>query len=103
MYQLLEGKNAKQLFRTNEGLEQVAEKLYLDTKSILDQLAVLNQEQTLLLSKMDADLVTLHESMYIRGGSVSLSNQVSKQMRIRKPVKIFLLNMQVFSFLEVST
>ncbi|KAL8182014.1 UNVERIFIED_CONTAM: hypothetical protein K2H54_039830 [Gekko kuhli] len=99
LYQLLEGKNAKQLFRTNEGLEQVAEKFHLDTKSILDQLAVLSQEQTLLLSKMDADLVTLHECMYFRGDGVCLSNQELTEQFHQLEFQLNKLNQLIMDFL----
>lgn len=76
LYQLLEGKTPKELLRTYEGLEQMAVKLNIDTVSELDQLGEASQEQILLLSKMDADLAALRESMYCRGGIVCLSNQV---------------------------
>ncbi|XP_060099614.1 HAUS augmin-like complex subunit 3 [Heteronotia binoei] len=99
LYQLLEGKNAKQLFRTNEGLEQVAEKLHLDTKSVLDQLAALSQEQTLFLSKMDADLVSLHESTYFRGDRVSLSNQELTEQFHQLEFQLNKLNQYVMDFL----
>lgn len=79
--QLLEGSNSKQLFRTYEGLEQMAEKLHLDTMSVVDQLAVSSQEQ-ILLSKMDADLGSLRNSMYCGGERVCLSNLVSNWIRI---------------------
>ncbi|KAF7246386.1 HAUS augmin-like complex subunit 3, partial [Varanus komodoensis] len=73
--QLLEGENLKQLFRTHKGLEQMAEKLHLNTMTVLDQLAITSQEQTLLLSKMDAALIALRDSMYCSGESICLSSQ----------------------------
>lgn len=75
------------MFRTHEDLEQMAEKLHLDKVSELDQLAVTSQEQTLFLSKMDADLVTLHDSMYCKGENVCLSNQVSSQLESTLTIK----------------
>nr|XP_056710311.1 HAUS augmin-like complex subunit 3 [Euleptes europaea] len=99
LYQLLEGKNSTQLFRTNEGLEQVAEKLHLDTVSVLDQLAVLSQEQTLLLSKMDADLIILRESMYSRGDGVSLSNQELTEQFHQLEFQLNTLNQLTMDFL----
>ncbi|XP_077208244.1 HAUS augmin-like complex subunit 3 [Paroedura picta] len=99
LYQLLEGGNAKQLFRTNEGLEQVAEKLHLDTKSVLDQLAVLRQEQIILLSKMDADLVNLHDSMYFKGDGVSLSNQELTEQFHQLEFQLNKLNQLIMDFL----
>ncbi|XP_048363673.1 HAUS augmin-like complex subunit 3 [Sphaerodactylus townsendi] len=99
LYQLLEGKNANQLFRTNEGLEQVAEKLRLDTVSFLDQLAALSQEQTLLLSKMDADIVTLRESVYSRGDAVSLSNQELTEQFHQLEFQLNKLNQLTMDFL----
>lgn len=99
LYQLLEGKNAKQLFRTNEGLEQVAERLHLDTKSILDQVTALSQEQSLLLSKMDADLVTLHECMYFRGDGVCLSNQELTEQFHQLEFQLNKLNQLIMDFL----
>ncbi|XP_054840291.1 HAUS augmin-like complex subunit 3 [Eublepharis macularius] len=99
LYQLLEGKDTKQLFRTNEGLEQVAEKLRLETAFVLDQLAVLSQEQTLLLSKMDADLDALHETMYFRGDGVSLSNSELIEQFHQLEFQLNKLNQLIMDFL----
>uniref|UniRef100_A0A8C4VQA5 HAUS augmin like complex subunit 3 n=1 Tax=Gopherus evgoodei TaxID=1825980 RepID=A0A8C4VQA5_9SAUR len=76
LYQLLEGENQKQqLFRTHEGIEQVAQKLKQDITSVQDQLAVSSQEQFLFLSKLDSDLDTLCDSLYCGGNKILLSNQ----------------------------
>ncbi|XP_050803658.1 HAUS augmin-like complex subunit 3 [Gopherus flavomarginatus] len=76
LYQLLEGENQKQqLFRTHEGIEQVAQKLKQDITSVQDQLAVSSQEQFLFLSKLDIDLDTLCDSLYCGGNKILLSNQ----------------------------
>uniref|UniRef100_A0A452H1W6 HAUS augmin-like complex subunit 3 N-terminal domain-containing protein n=1 Tax=Gopherus agassizii TaxID=38772 RepID=A0A452H1W6_9SAUR len=76
LYQLLEGENQKQqLFRTHEGIEQVAQKLKQDITSVQDQLAVSSQEQFLFLSKLDSDLDTLCDSLYCGGNKILLSSQ----------------------------
>ncbi|XP_070798302.1 HAUS augmin-like complex subunit 3 [Pituophis catenifer annectens] len=82
MCKLLEGRNPKQLFRTYERLEEMAENLHLDSVSVLDRLVLAGQEQNHLLSKMDADLTILHDSIYCKGESVCLSNQqLSEQLQ----------------------
>ncbi|KAJ6663989.1 hypothetical protein lerEdw1_008943 [Lerista edwardsae] len=99
LYQFLERENSKQLFRTHEDLEQMAEKLHLDTVSELDQLAVTSQEQTLFLSKMDADLVTLRDSVYCKGENVCLSNQDLTDQFNRLEFHLNKLNQLIMDFL----
>ncbi|XP_062986915.1 HAUS augmin-like complex subunit 3 [Elgaria multicarinata webbii] len=99
LYQLLEGENSNQLFRTHEGLEQMAEKLHLDTMSVLDQLAVASQEQILLLSKMDVDLTTLRDAMYYSGESICLSNQELAEQFNRLEFQLNKLNQLIMDFL----
>ncbi|XP_030048439.1 HAUS augmin-like complex subunit 3 isoform X2 [Microcaecilia unicolor] len=65
LYQLIDGENKKQqLFTTYNGLEQVAQKLMQDIISLQDQLAISDKEQSLSLSKLDADLESLYDSLY---------------------------------------
>ncbi|KAJ1213827.1 hypothetical protein NDU88_001458 [Pleurodeles waltl] len=74
IYQLIEGKNEKQqLFKTYEGLEEVAKKLMHNILSYQDQFAVSSQEQSLIMSKMDADVKTLRDSMYYGESCLLLS------------------------------
>lgn len=84
MCQLLEGRNPKQLFTTYERLEEMAEKLHLDSVSMFEQLVIAGQGQSLLLSKMDADLTILHDTIYCKEESVCLSNQVSNWIMITR-------------------
>ncbi|XP_053106550.1 HAUS augmin-like complex subunit 3 [Hemicordylus capensis] len=99
LYELMEGKNSKQLLRTQDGLEQMAEKLHLDTVSVLDQLAASSQEQILLMSKMDSDLVTLQNSMYCKGESVCLSNQDLTEQFHQLEFQLNKLNQLIMDFL----
>uniref|UniRef100_A0A8C8RJ52 HAUS augmin like complex subunit 3 n=1 Tax=Pelusios castaneus TaxID=367368 RepID=A0A8C8RJ52_9SAUR len=76
LYQLLDGENHKQqLFRTYEGMEQVAQKLKQDITAVHDQLTVSSQEQSLFLSKLDNDLDILSDSLYCGGNQILLCNQ----------------------------
>lgn len=99
LYQLLERENSKQLFRTQEDLEKMAEKLHLDTMSELDQLTVSNQKQILFLSKMDSDLVTLRDSIYRKGENVCLSNQELTDQFHRLEFHLSKLNQLIMDFL----
>ncbi|XP_066481409.1 HAUS augmin-like complex subunit 3 [Tiliqua scincoides] len=99
LYQLLGRENSKQLFRTHEDLEQMAEKLHLGTVSGLDQLTVSSQEQILFLSKMDADLVTLRDSLYCKGENVCLSNQEVTDQFHRLEFHLNKLNQLIMDFL----
>ncbi|XP_053251819.1 HAUS augmin-like complex subunit 3 [Podarcis raffonei] len=96
--QLLEGSNSKQLFRTYEGLEQMVEKLHLDTMSVVDQLAGSSQEQ-ILLSKMDADLGSLRNSMYCGGERVCLSNLELAEQFHQQEFLLNKLNLLIVDFL----
>uniref|UniRef100_A0A8D0HK57 HAUS augmin like complex subunit 3 n=1 Tax=Sphenodon punctatus TaxID=8508 RepID=A0A8D0HK57_SPHPU len=76
LYQLLEGENPnQQLFRTYDGLQQVAQQLTQGISSLQDQLAAFSQEQTFFFSRMEADLDTLCNSIYYGGNKVCLNNQ----------------------------
>ncbi|NXA31404.1 HAUS3 protein, partial [Eudromia elegans] len=76
LYQLLEGGNKKQeLFRTYEGLQQMAQKLKEDCATVQDQLAVSSQEQSLFLSKLNSDIDALCDALYCGGNQVLLSSQ----------------------------
>nr|XP_033806691.1 HAUS augmin-like complex subunit 3 isoform X2 [Geotrypetes seraphini] len=76
LYQLIDGENKKQqLFITYNGLEQVAQKLMQDIISLQDQLAISDKEQVLFLSKLDADLESLYDSLYCGGQDPLLSAQ----------------------------
>ncbi|XP_070605292.1 LOW QUALITY PROTEIN: HAUS augmin-like complex subunit 3 [Erythrolamprus reginae] len=99
MCELLEGSNPKQLFRTYEKLEEMAEKLHLDSVSVLDQLALTDQEQNLLLSKMDADLTILHDSIYCKGESVCLSNQQLSEQFQQLEFQLNKMNQLITDFL----
>ncbi|XP_007439977.1 HAUS augmin-like complex subunit 3 [Python bivittatus] len=99
MCQLLEGKNPKQLFRTYERLEEMAEKLHLDSVSVLDQLVIAGQEQILFLSKMDADLTILHDSIYCKEQSVCLSNQELSEHFHQLEFQLNKINQLIMDFL----
>ncbi|NWJ08000.1 HAUS3 protein, partial [Crypturellus undulatus] len=76
LYQLLEGENKKkELFRTYEGLQQMAQKLEEDCAKVQDQLAVSSQEQSLFLSKLNSDIDALCDALYCGGNKVLLSSQ----------------------------
>uniref|UniRef100_A0A6J0V8M4 HAUS augmin-like complex subunit 3 n=1 Tax=Pogona vitticeps TaxID=103695 RepID=A0A6J0V8M4_9SAUR len=99
LYQLLEGQDPKELFRTHDGLQQMAEKVHLDTTSVLDQLAVTSKEQILLLSKMDADVISLRDCMYCGGESVRLSNQELAEQFDQLEFQLNKLNQLIMDFL----
>ncbi|XP_039188003.1 HAUS augmin-like complex subunit 3 [Crotalus tigris] len=99
MCQLLEGRNPKQLFTTYERLEEMAEKLHLDSVSMFDQLVIAGQEQSLLLSKMDADLTILHDSIYCKEESVCLSNQELSEQFQQLEFQLNKINQLIMDFL----
>ncbi|XP_068132165.1 HAUS augmin-like complex subunit 3 isoform X2 [Hyperolius riggenbachi] len=73
LFQLLDGDNTQKLFRTYSGLETVALKLSQDIRTAKDQLAVSEQEQSLLLSKLEANMRALQDFMYPNGNELMLS------------------------------
>ncbi|XP_021252001.1 HAUS augmin-like complex subunit 3 [Numida meleagris] len=75
LYQLLEGENQKQLFKTYRNLEQMAQKLSQDCVTAQDQLAVSSQEQSLLLSKVDGDINALRDALYCGGNQILLTSR----------------------------
>ncbi|CAN0033078.1 unnamed protein product [Bubo scandiacus] len=76
LYQLLEGENKKQqLFKTYKSLEQMAQKLKQDCATAQDELAASSQEQSLLLSKLESDVNTLHDALYHGGNQIQLSSR----------------------------
>uniref|UniRef100_A0A8C8B5Y0 HAUS augmin like complex subunit 3 n=1 Tax=Otus sunia TaxID=257818 RepID=A0A8C8B5Y0_9STRI len=76
LYQLLEGENKnQQLFKTYKSLEQMAQKLKQDCATAQDELAASSQEQSLLLSKLESDVNTLHDALYHGGNQIQLSSQ----------------------------
>ncbi|TFK09989.1 adenosine kinase [Platysternon megacephalum] len=100
LYQLLEGENQKQqLFRTHEGIEQVAQKLKQDIISVQDQLAVSSQEQFLFLSKLDSDLDALCDSLYCGGNKILLSNQELTEQLYQLEVNLNKLNQLIMDLL----
>lgn len=100
LYQLLEGENQKQqLFRTHEGIEQVAQKLKQDITSVQDQLAVSSQEQFLFLSKLDSDLDALCDSLYCGGNKILLSNQELTEQLYQLEVNVNKLNQLIMDLL----
>ncbi|KAH1170199.1 HAUS augmin-like complex subunit 3 [Mauremys mutica] len=100
LYQLLEGENQKQqLFRTHEGIEQVAQKLKQDITSVQDQLAVSSQEQFLFLSKLDSDLDALCDSLYCGGNKILLSNQELTEQLYQLEVNLNKLNQLIMDLL----
>ncbi|NXC15995.1 HAUS3 protein, partial [Corythaeola cristata] len=75
LFQLLEGENKKeQLFKTYKSLEQMAQKLKQDCATVQDQLAASSQEQSLLLSKLESDVNTLHDALYCGGKQIQLTS-----------------------------
>nr|XP_010306627.1 PREDICTED: HAUS augmin-like complex subunit 3 [Balearica regulorum gibbericeps] len=74
LYQLLEGENKQQLFKTYKNLEKMAQKLKQDCATVQDQLAASSQEQSLLLSKLKSDVDTLHDALYRGGNEIQLSS-----------------------------
>ncbi|XP_034626601.1 HAUS augmin-like complex subunit 3 isoform X1 [Trachemys scripta elegans] len=100
LYQLLEGENQKQqLFRTHDGIEQVAQKLKQDITSVQDQLAVSSQEQFLFLSKLDSDLDALCDSLYCGGNKILLSNQELTEQLYQLEVNLNKLNQLIMDLL----
>ncbi|XP_051823507.1 HAUS augmin-like complex subunit 3 [Antechinus flavipes] len=80
LYELLEGGNKKQeLFRTYEGLEEVAQKLKQDVSSIRDQLTITAQEHALFLSKLNNGVDMLCDTLYCGGNQLYLSDQELKK------------------------
>ncbi|XP_071982303.1 HAUS augmin-like complex subunit 3 [Engystomops pustulosus] len=75
LFQLLDGDNTQKLFRTYSGLESLAQKLSLDIKTLEDQLAVSQQEQSLFMSKLEANMKTLQDYMYPEGTELVLSTK----------------------------
>ncbi|KFZ65003.1 HAUS augmin-like complex subunit 3, partial [Podiceps cristatus] len=76
LYRLLEGENKKQqLFKTYKSLEQMAQKLKQDCSTVQDQLAASSQEQSLLVSKLESDVDTLHDALYHGGKQIQLSSR----------------------------
>ncbi|NXP50722.1 HAUS3 protein, partial [Heliornis fulica] len=73
LYQLLEGENKNhQLFKTYKNLEKMAHKLKQDCTTVQDQLAASSQKQSLLLSKLESHVDTLHDALYHGGNRVQL-------------------------------
>ncbi|NWV86205.1 HAUS3 protein, partial [Dasyornis broadbenti] len=72
LYQLLEGGNKKQLFKTYKSLEQMAQKLKQDCATVQDQLAASAQEQSLLLSNLERDVDALHGALYCGANQIRL-------------------------------
>lgn len=100
IYQLIEGKNEKQqLFKTYEGLEEVAKKLMHNILSYQDQFAVSSQEQSLIMSKMDADVKTLHDSMYYGEGCLLLSAKELGEQFQKLEIQMNSLNQLIKEFL----
>lgn len=83
LYQLLEGENKKQVFKTYKNLEQMAQKLHQDCVTAQDQLAVSSQEQSLLLSKLDSDVNALHDALYCGGNQILLTSRVCRYVVIK--------------------
>ncbi|NXI43789.1 HAUS3 protein, partial [Galbula dea] len=83
LYQLLEGDNQKQqLFKTYESLEQMAGKLKQDCAAAQDQLAASSREQSLLLSRLETDVNSLHDALYCGGHQIQLSSrELTEQFR----------------------
>ncbi|GAB0188050.1 HAUS augmin-like complex subunit 3 [Grus japonensis] len=74
LYQLLEGENKQQLFKTYKNLEKMAQKLKQDCATVQDQLAASSQEQSLFLSKLKSDVDTLQDALYRGGNEIQLSS-----------------------------
>ncbi|KFP69549.1 HAUS augmin-like complex subunit 3, partial [Acanthisitta chloris] len=72
LYQLLEGGCTKQLFKTYKDLEQMAQKLKQNCDALEDKRAASSQEQSLLLSKLQSDVDTLHDALYCGGNQLQL-------------------------------
>ncbi|XP_063780830.1 HAUS augmin-like complex subunit 3 [Pseudophryne corroboree] len=72
LFQILDGDNIQKLFRTYSGLESMAQKLSQDVTSLKDQLAVSKQEQSLFISKLEANLKALQDVMYLDGSELML-------------------------------
>nr|DBA29379.1 TPA: hypothetical protein GDO54_009608 [Pyxicephalus adspersus] len=81
LFQLLDGDNAQKLFRTYSGLESVALKLSQEVHSVKNQLAVCEQEQSLLLSKLEGNMKSLQDFMYPDGSELLLQTPVSYEYR----------------------
>nr|XP_060631474.1 HAUS augmin-like complex subunit 3 [Anolis sagrei ordinatus]XP_060631475.1 HAUS augmin-like complex subunit 3 [Anolis sagrei ordinatus] len=99
LYQLLEGKNPKQLFRTHEGLEQMSEELHLDKMSLLNRLTVTGEDQMLLLTKMDEEIIALRDSLYHSGETICLSNQDLNEQFQRLEFQLNKLNQLIMDLL----
>ncbi|KAM4809903.1 HAUS augmin-like complex subunit 3 [Rhinophrynus dorsalis] len=75
LYELLDGDKMQKLFRTYDDLALVAQKLSQDITTLKNQLAVSEQEQALFMSKLDADMKSLHEYMYSDGSALLLNTR----------------------------
>ncbi|KAM5193572.1 HAUS augmin-like complex subunit 3 [Mantella aurantiaca] len=72
LFQLLDGDNTQKLFRTYNGLESIALKLSQEIHAVKNQLAACEQEQSLLLSKLEANMKSLQDCMYPDGSEMML-------------------------------
>lgn len=76
LYQLLEGEDKKQLFKTYKNLQKMAQKLMQDCAAAQHQLAVSSQEESLMLSKLDSDVNALHDALFCGGNQLLFSSRV---------------------------
>ncbi|XP_018418779.1 PREDICTED: HAUS augmin-like complex subunit 3 [Nanorana parkeri] len=72
LFQLLDGDDTQKLFRTYSSLESVALKLSQEVHSVKNQLAVCEQEQSFLLSKLETNMKSLQDFMYPDGNELML-------------------------------
>ncbi|XP_077334041.1 HAUS augmin-like complex subunit 3 [Lithobates pipiens] len=72
LFQLLDGDNTQKLFRTYSSLESVAVKLSQEIYTVKNQLAVCEQEQSHLLSKLETNVKSLQDFMYPDGSELIL-------------------------------
>ncbi|XP_065591922.1 HAUS augmin-like complex subunit 3 [Cyrtonyx montezumae] len=75
LYELLEGENKKQPFKTYKSLQQMAQALHQSCVKAQEQLEASSQEQSLLLSKLFSDVNALRDDLYCGGNQLLLSSR----------------------------
>ncbi|NXJ14551.1 HAUS3 protein, partial [Odontophorus gujanensis] len=75
LYELLEGENKKQPFKTYKNLQQMAQTLHQSCVKAQEQLETSSQEQSLLLSKLFSDVNALRDDLYCGGNQLLLTSR----------------------------
>lgn len=100
LFELLDRDNTQKLFRTYNNLESIALKLSQEIQSVKNQLAVCEQEQSLLLSKLEANMKSLKDFMYPDGNELMLQTPEVSAIFHNLHVNIDRLNQILLEVLE---